>query len=134
MIRATTIGGLEMSIMLPLSGRLNQDYHVDYPDPLVAYEGEVLKVTEQMCLWQDQSEWVWWWCQDARGKEGWVPQTYLSLIDQASTLNQDYSAHELEATNGEVVIVEAETSGWYWCHNQQGKAGWLPVSHVDLIR
>jgi uncharacterized protein YgiM (DUF1202 family) len=38
----------------------------------------------------------------------------------------------MEAPAGAVVTVERAESGWYWCQNQQGERGWLPIDQVQM--
>jgi hypothetical protein len=116
----------------PRRGHVIQDYHADYPDPIVAQAGERIAVTELSGPWHERPDWVWIWCINQRGKGGWVPQTYIAQQGKTATLLCDYSAHELEAQTGTMVTVERAESGWYWCQNQQGEHGWLPIDQVQV--
>ncbi len=44
-----------------------------------------------------------------------------------------YNAIELTVSAGQELTIEQVESGWLWCRDQQGKRGWVPISHVMAI-
>src|SRR5581483_8898359 len=112
----------------PRVGRVTQSYQAQYPDPLSVQAGEPLQVSAKTDPWNNNPAWVWVWCTDPRGKSGWVPQ---NLIDPHNhTARFDYSAIELSAQVGETLTIESANNGWFWCRNQHGQRGWIPIDHV----
>jgi uncharacterized protein YgiM (DUF1202 family) len=62
--------------------RITADYQAAYPDPIRVRAGEPVTVSDR----REQSEGhTWVWCTDARGKSGWVPQTYLEPTPAAGS-------------------------------------------------
>ena len=109
-----------------------KDYHVDYPDPIVVGAGETFAVSQQISTWEDNPAWTWLWCTDQRGKSGWVPKNRIQMEADGKTgsTHAAYSAVELPVRAGQELTIEQEESGWFWCRDQQGRYGWVPISHV----
>ena len=70
----------------------------------------------------------------ARGT-GWVPARYLSGDTGTVVVQQPYDTKELEVAAGETVsVVERDDlSGWWWCRNDAGEEGWVPVSALTPV-
>jgi hypothetical protein len=49
---------------------------------------------------------------------------------QTGTTHAAYNAKELTVAAGQELTIEHEESGWLWCRDQQGKRGWVPISHM----
>jgi hypothetical protein len=105
--------------------RVVADYKVAYPDPLVVRAGEVLNVGKED---PDYPGWVW--CEDRKGKGGWVPDDCLELVGESAKARYDYAATELAATVGEELVVTKEKGGWAWCTNENCQSGWLPLANL----
>src|SRR5258706_3577950 len=58
-------------------GRVTSAYSAQYTDPLIVRAGEPLIESARVEPWEDNPEWMWVWCSDARGKSGWVPRDYI---------------------------------------------------------
>jgi uncharacterized protein YgiM (DUF1202 family) len=114
------------------TGKVGRDYRATNPDPLIVQAGEPLVLSGRVDPWRDNPQWIWVWATDPRGKSAWVPQTLIQRQGDQVIARYDYSARELDAVAGEMVQIEREESGWYWCENQQGEQGWLPLDHVAL--
>jgi hypothetical protein len=109
-----------------------KDYQAEFSDPLAVEAGETFTVSERTSAWEDNPAWMWIWCTDQREKSGWVPK-HIILMDadgQAGRTHVAYNARELTVTVGQELTIEYEESGWVWCCDQQGKRGWVPISHV----
>ena len=115
--------------------RVLADYQAEYPDPIGVSAGETFQVSEKVYLWNSNPDWVWIWCTDQRGKQGWVPQTVISFNSDGRTgiARATYTARELSVGVGEELVAHQEESGWLWCTNQQGKSGWVPLEHLTLL-
>ena len=62
----------------PKKYRVIADHQALYPDPLSVEAGELLIISEKVDYWNDNLNWVWIWCTDARGKTGWVPADHIT--------------------------------------------------------
>ena len=54
------------------------------------------------------------------------------MARRTGTTQAAYSARELTVTAGQELGIEQEESGWFWCRDQQGRSGWVPLSHVRV--
>lgn len=111
-----------------------KDYQAEFADPIAVAAGEAFVVNDKRSPWDDNPEWMWVWCTDQRGKSGWTPQNLIELSEDGriGTARTDYDARELTVAAGQELTIELEESGWYWCCDQAGKHGWVPISHVVL--
>lgn len=103
--------------------RVISGYTRVYPDPIE------LRAGESVVLGQEDDEYPGWvWCTDQRGRSGWVS---LTIVDRdAAIAREDYSAAELSAEPGEVLLVDREESGWALCRNAAGERGWIPLANL----
>ena len=115
---------------MSFSRQVIHDYVAEFPDPLAAQAGEVVTLTDQVSQWEGHSDWVWPWCRDARGKEGYTPLAYLVGEGDQRRMRVDYSARELTVREGQHVLALAEESGWVWCRADDGQEGWVPLSSL----
>jgi uncharacterized protein YgiM (DUF1202 family) len=113
-------------------GRVVKDYQAEFADPIAVDAGETFTVSEKTSAWENNPAWIWVWCTDQRGKSGWVPQTIIQrkTDGQTGTAAAAYDARELTVSAGQELSIEQEESGWFWCRDQQGKRGWVPISHM----
>jgi len=116
----------------PRRGQVIRVYQTEYPDPLTIQAGEPLQVSEKVDNWRGNPAWPWVWCTDPRGKSGWVPPRLIETHGQTTLARYDYSAIELPANVGETLTIEHTENGWFWCANQRGQHGWIPIDHVQL--
>jgi hypothetical protein len=103
--------------------RVSRGYTRVYTDPIAIQAGDPLT------LGLEDDEYPGWiWCTDPHGRSGWAP---LAIINRdAAVALEDYSAAELSAAAGEVLVVEREESGWAFCRNAAGERGWLPLANL----
>ena len=61
--------------------------------------------------------------------EGWVPERHLRRDAEAATVVVAYDTTELPVGAGEHldILEEDRESGWAWCCNAAGRAGWVPL-------
>ena len=116
------------------TGRVVKDYQAEFADPIAVEAGEAFTVSERTDAWENNPAWIWVWCTDQRGKSGWVPKNIIQMDadDQMGTTRAAYNARELTVSAGQELSIEREESGWFWCCDQQGKWGWVPISHVTI--
>lgn len=112
--------------------RVAKDYQTEFVDPIAVEAGEAFTVSQQTSAWERNPAWIWVWCTDQRGKSGWVPKTSIQMgtDGQTGTAHAAYNARELTVTVGQELIIKQQESGWFWCCDEQGECGWVPLSHV----
>jgi hypothetical protein len=110
------------------------DYQASNPDPFSVAAGETFQISEKVYYWNGNPTWVWIWCTDQRGKNGWVPKNIIIFDPNGTTgiARSTYTATELTVVIGDELVAHQEESGWVWCTNQQGKSGWVPLEHLVL--
>lgn len=115
--------------------RVVKDYQAEFPDPIAVDAGEAFRVSARTSAWENNPVWMWVWCTDQRGKSGWVPKNIIQMEadGQTGTTHAAYDASELTVTAGQELTVEQEESGWFWCRDEQGRHGWVPISHMSAI-
>jgi hypothetical protein len=111
--------------------RVIMAYSAQFENPIWMRSGEPLVVDREE-PWDDNPDWIWVWCRDPRGREGWVPRPYIAYDGDHATAARDYSAAELSVTAGEEVTASTEESGWLWCTNARGQSGWVPIANLAL--
>ena len=111
------------------------DYQAAYPDPICVSIGETFQVSEKANVWNSNPDWIWIWCTDQRGKQGWVPKKVITFNSDGTTgtARSTYTARELTVAVGEELVAHQDESGWLWCTNQQGKSGWVPLDHLTSL-
>lgn len=112
--------------------RVAKDYQAEFADPIAVEAGEAFTVDERTDVWENNLAWIWVWCTNQREKSGWVPKKIIQMDpdSQTGTTQVAYNARELTVTAGQELIIKQEESGWFWCCDQQGKCGWVPISHM----
>lgn len=115
--------------------RATKDYQASSLDPIAVDAGEAFVVSERTNAWEDNSAWIWIYCTNQRGKSGWIPKNIIQMDadGQTGTTRTPYNAIELTITAGQELAIEQEESGWFWCRDQQGRRGWVPISHVVIL-
>ncbi|MBN1995025.1 MAG: SH3 domain-containing protein [Anaerolineae bacterium] len=117
-----------VEIKSPSICRVISVYQSAYPDPLV------IKAGEELIVGKKESEWSGWvWCTNQNGKSGWVPKKYVAHKGYIWVARFDYDATELSVDIGEELIMGYEESGWIWCTDQQGRHGWVPADHLEIL-
>jgi hypothetical protein len=115
--------------------RVKADYQASNPDPFGVTVGETFQVSEKTDVWNSTPDWIWIWCTDQRGKQGWVPQNMITFSSDSrtGTARSSYRATELTVAVGDELVAYQEESGWVWCSNQQGNSGWVPLATLTLL-
>jgi hypothetical protein len=108
--------------------RVIKPYTRQYPDPISFSQGEAV-IRER----KDDEFPGWWWCTDKRGKSGWVHEAYLEEEDYRFLGKFDYSAWELNASEGELLEGMGEVGGWLLATKADGEVGWVPLDHVVVM-
>lgn len=104
-------------------------WHVNFPDPLVLSQGGQVNTHHS-----DDDFPGWIWCTQTGGKQGWVPESWLtSLSDTLAVAKQDYNAVELEVHPGDNFVLHQYESAWYWATRQDGQTGWVPADCLEIV-
>lgn len=110
-----------------------KEHKSDYPDPIKLTKGDLVLVKERHVGLEGWENWLS--CTNIKtGKTGWVPEQLLKQENNNTIATDDYSAHELSVSPGEIVEGLKELNGWLWCRNQNThELGWLPLNAIKLI-
>jgi hypothetical protein len=102
-------------------------YQAPYADPIRVNEGD------EVVIDPDKRTNIpgWVWCTNRAGKSGWVPRTYVKYSGRAGKMLCDYDAIELTVHVGEMLTVHKAESDFYWVTSQEGRQGWVPMTHVE---
>lgn len=102
----------------------HSDHKIPDRAPLRVAAGDRVSVGEKSAEWP-----AFVFVTGATG-EGWVPARHLSSDRGTVTVLVAYDTTELPVTAGETVEVvrRDDPSGWWWCRNESGDEGWVPVS------
>ena len=109
---------------VPYTARVLKTRPVQYTDPVAFEPGDSLR------LGKHDSEYPGWiWATSVNGKQGWIPESYVSVAGDVGTALRSYTAREIAVTEGDIVSVEVELLGWAWVRRQNSD-GWMPLSHL----
>jgi SH3-like domain-containing protein len=100
-------------------------YAATYADPISFEAGDRVEVQRP-----DAEFPGWHWCRNRSGKEGWVHRSFLEGEAGMTVGIRAYSARELSVDVGAAGTVLQQLDGWLYVELQDGRQGWLPVSHV----
>ncbi|SEF17009.1 SH3 domain-containing protein [Jiangella alba] len=100
------------------------DHEIPDRRPIQVGPGDVVEVGERDTTWP-----AFVFVTTPSGS-GWVPERQLSDDRPRATVLRHYDTQELPVSAGEALTVTADDpeSGWSWCVNAAGRAGWVPHS------
>ncbi|WP_254460200.1 SH3 domain-containing protein [Xanthomonas sacchari] len=112
-----------------MHARLISDYRAAYPHPIRIATGE------RVVLGVRDEEWpAFVWITGAAGSAGWAPLTWLQPTgDGHAVALRDYDARELDAAQGDTVVLHHEYGDWWWAERADGTQGWLPARDLELL-
>ncbi|GCE21269.1 SRPBCC family protein [Dictyobacter kobayashii] len=115
--------------------RVVKNYGMSNTDPFEVRAGESFEVSGKVDAWDGNSDWIWIWCTDPRGKSGWVSKNMIDFHADGKTgsARSAYTARELTVSVGNELMGDQADSGWLWCTNRQGENGWVPLAHLSLL-
>lgn len=108
-----------------------QDHTSEYPEPITFAKGALLLVGKK---YEGPENWVdWMFCETPGQKGGWVPVQIIEMVDDgAARAREDYTARELNAQKGELLLVSRTMNGWAWCKSIDGsESGWVPLASLQ---
>lgn len=111
-------------------GRVIRPWRAVFRLPLVLHPGQAVEIGKADSQWPG-----WVWCTTADDQTGWVPERFLLRTEDGGygIALCAYDARELNVQPGELLVLEAYESGWYWVINADGASGWVPESHVEYL-
>lgn len=128
-VSKATYSKIESHMIFPCSVIVTKAYQRQYHDPVTLKAGDTIPITKKD-MWEDNHAWMWYWGENAEGKGGWIPDSYLELEGEYGTAKRDYSAWEMTVAVGDRLTLLEEAAGWYWARNEAGELGWVPMSSV----
>lgn len=106
-----------------------KDYQACYPDPILLKKGEEVYYGKEDTQYPN-----WIFCKSIISKkEGWVPKQILSAPNDVSAkaiVLQNYSAHELTVSKGEVLVGLKQLNDWMYCKTITEEHGWIPSDYL----
>lgn len=112
-----------------MRARLVRDYRTTFANPIGFAAGEVVRLGERDGEWP-----AFVWVETADGNAGWAPHGWLRpLGDGRAEALSDYSARELDADAGDIVLLHSELGGWWWAERADGAQGWLPARDLETL-
>ncbi len=107
---------------------VKKEHRMTRTNPLFAHKNEGI------WTFQEDEEYPGWiFCKvKANGLEGYIPKQILIWDEsgKSATVSEDYSARELAVKPGDKVESNRELNGFAWCVNEDGMAGWIPISKL----
>jgi hypothetical protein len=103
-------------------------YQRPYADPVKGRAGD--RLIPDYARKTDITGWIW--CRGDAGREGWVPQGWLTPEGDVFRLIRDFDAIELTVTLGQVVKLHFSESGFCWVTSPAGETGWVPDGVLAL--
>jgi hypothetical protein len=99
-----------------------------YANPIEVMKGQTVALTGREDIWDGHR---WLWAVSVDGREGWIPDSLITVASMKPVACYDYSAIELTCPAGETVEFLCQTHGWAWCRKSDGSEGWLPLKNLD---
>ncbi len=103
--------------------KVNTTYLAAYSEPLSAQKGEPVFFKRR-----DPRYSGWLWCESVNGQRGWVPESWIGIMEDGLVMQRDYTAAELSIDAGEELAVDITEAGWGWAHTGDGREGWVPMT------
>lgn len=107
-----------------MRARARTAHHIPDRDPLR------LSVGDRVVIGERSDEWPAFVFVTAKHGEGWVPERHLEQRGDSALVVLGYDTTELPLTRGQEVLVieQDEPSGWWWCRDDRGREGWVPMA------
>ena len=90
---------------------------------------------DSVTLGERDNEWPQFvWTALTTGLGGWVPAVLFDRDEQGiATALDAYDTRELEADEGETLVLHHELADWWWAENMQGACGWIPARALRIL-
>ncbi|MDQ3022423.1 MAG: SH3 domain-containing protein [Bacteroidota bacterium] len=112
--------------------RVIKSYSTKYNNPLVLKKGDMVKLGVE----EKEEKWRGWIWATLGNISGWIPKQIVGTIDENNgIISEDFSAKELNVTDGEFVIPVVELNGWLWVRSSWTcEEGWIPKENVESLK
>ncbi len=93
-----------------------------------------LVVGQKVYAGERGTEWPEFVFVQADAGDGWVPARHLSDDQGPAVVKVAYDTTELPLVPGQEVTVldRDDISGWWWCRDEDGGEGWVPISVLEV--
>lgn len=105
-------------------------YKTQYENPIILISGEKVKLGRE----ETEEKWKGWIWAESKTNKGWIPVQIIEFADdrKTGTINEDYSAKELDVEPGDEVIKIKSLNGWSWSKNTRSQEeGWIPDEVIE---
>lgn len=108
--------------------KVTKTYRTKYKAPIELKTGDVVRLGKE----ETKEEWLGWIWAETDSNAGWIPKQIVQTSDNITgKIIKNYSAKELDADEGDILISEYELNGWLWVVNDSTKeTGWIPKENV----
>jgi hypothetical protein len=104
----------------------------EFPIPLKAPEGAIVKGLHKPTEMKG-----WFYCENDDRIRGWAPQAYVKALGGVNSgrfkFLRNYDATELNVTEGTIVTINEEESGWAFVTCNDGRIGWVPLENLQIL-
>ncbi|NLG65908.1 MAG: hypothetical protein GX537_09920 [Actinobacteria bacterium] len=101
-------------------------HRASYGNPISLRAGDRVIAGRRDTTWPE-----YLWCTGPDGREGWVPERFLSTEAGGVVAARDYDAAELTVEPGDLLGLIDQVGGWYLCAARDGRRGWVPAGCVQ---
>jgi len=102
--------------------------------PIIVSKGMKVKIGERSDSNGNWPNWVYCYGLEGQG-EGWTPIQIIQIENDIGIILENYSAIELDVTQGETIEGDVELNGWIWCKKSNSlDEGWLPKEKLDPLK
>jgi hypothetical protein len=111
-----------------------QDHISEFPEPITFSKGASLNAGEKYEGPEGWDNWIF--CETPGQKGGWVPAQIIEIINNGvARAREDYTARELNARKGQLLVVSRILNGWAWCENPDNlESGWIPCANLQEMK
>lgn len=106
-------------------------YARPYEDPVSLKAGERILIDSEKTKETDILGWSW--CTGPDGRQGWVPNGWITHQDGTARIMRDFSALELNLKVGDRVALHHSESGFVFVTHEDGSVGWVPDACLQLL-
>lgn len=102
-------------------------FDAKYPEQMAIDAGQELTVIHG-------DDWPGWLlCQNADGKQGWVPEKIVKITGGTAVAQQPHDAREISMQEGEIVRIERIETGRAWVTDMTNETGWVPLKNLKIV-
>ncbi|MBK8984451.1 MAG: hypothetical protein IPM38_19555 [Ignavibacteria bacterium] len=106
-----------------------KSYRTKFPEPLILEAGDEVVLGEE----EKEEKWKGWIRAESEKGKGWMPVQILEISQDKTRgkVLENYTAQELDADEGDELIIIKSLNGWSWAENiSANKEGWIPDENI----